>query len=97
MCGWVVVLTRGCAVRYGCLHDIVLATSNTDETGEDKDSSESGGRIIFKRPVKRRRSESGAIQGSTSKRTKETSEKPKKYSSKGVSNASLLSFDQDED
>ena len=76
---------------------IALVTSNKDETGESKDNSESGGKIIFKRPVKRRSSESGAIQGSTSKRTKDDSEKPKKYSSKGVSNASLLSFDQDED
>ena len=75
----------------------MLATSSTDDTSDGKDSSESGGRIIFKRPVKRRSSESGAIHGSTSKRAKDDSEKPKTYSSKGVSNTSLLSFDQDED
>ena len=76
---------------------VALVTSNTDETDKSKDSSENGGRIIFKRPVKRRSSESGAIQSSSSKRTKDDSERPKKFSSKGVSNASLLSFDQDED
>ena len=88
--------TGGCALRYGCPH-IALVTSNMDETSESKDNGESRGKIIFKRPVKRRSSESGAIQSSTSKRTKDDSEKPKKYSSTGVSNASLWSFDQDEE
>ena len=69
-------------------------------------SEEDGGKILFKRPVKRRRSSEGVLDASTKKakdqgggggRGKGRSPRSRKGSSSGVKNSSLLSFGDEED
>ena len=64
---------------------------------ESKDNGESGGKIIFKRPVKRRNSESGTIQSSTCEWTKDDFKKPKNTQPRVSVMPVLLSFDQDDE
>lgn len=75
----------------------VTSQSQTSPTSTAA-SGEDSGKIVFKRPVKRRRSSEGVLDAST-KKTKDQSggkARTRRRSSSGVKNSSLLSFD-DED
>lgn len=73
---------------------------------EDNDTIDdsAGGKIMFKKPTKRKSSEAKALDASTSKKAKPNQERSsnrtthhqKKTKSKGVMSKSLLSFDDDE-
>ena len=78
--------------------------TGTKTTDNSNTSSESGGKIMFKKPIKRTSTEAAATTGplysSNSKRKTKSEEdkKKKKGSGVGVKNSKLLSFeDNDED
>ena len=62
-------------------------------------SEEDSGKIVFKRPVKRRRSSEGVLDASTKKTKDQSGDKVRRRrrSSSGVKNSSLLSFGDEED
>ena len=79
-------------------------------SGGDQSEGDSGGRILFKRPAKRRRSSEGVLDASTRKtggeapvkgsggKTRSPRTRKRSGSSSGVKNSSLLSFgDEEED
>ena len=71
------------------------------DVNPDSTTEEESGKIVFKRPVKRRRSSEGVLDAST-KKTKDEGRggRPrsrKGSSSSGVKNSSLLSFGDEED
>lgn len=101
-----------------CCHTDKEDSEDKDQSGDkkstDKESSEAeGGRIVFKRPAKRKSSESGVLDASTNKKAKQDSPRSQGGSSgsgrqrrrssgesqsRGVKNSSLLSFgDEEED
>ena len=61
--------------------------------------SEAGGRIVFKKPTKRKSTEGKVLDASTSKKPKpdEQQSRSKKTKTKGVKNKSLLSFGEEDE
>ena len=79
-----------------------VANRPPPDTQPDSTSEEDSGKIVFKRPVKRRRSSSEGILDASTKKTKEEGRggKPRsrrRSSSSGVKNSSLLSFGDEEE
>ena len=88
------------------------SSSNKEEGGKEEGGKEEGGKeeggsdkIVFKRPVKRRRSSEGVLDASTKKtggegegKTRSPRSRKGSGSSSAVKNSSLLSFgDEEED
>ena len=83
------------------------SSSNKEEGGKEEGGKEEGGsgKLVFKRPVKRRRSSEGVLDASTKKtggegegKTRSPRSRKGSGSSSAVKNSSLLSFgDEEED
>ena len=78
--------------------------AGTKTTDNSATSSESGGKIMFKKPTKRTSTEAAATTGplysSSSKRktkSEEENKKKKKGSGTGIKNSKLLSFDDNDE
>ena len=75
----------------------------TADSASGEDRGEGAGKIVFKRPVKRRRSSEGVLDASTKKTRDEVGRRGKvagrtrKGSSSAVKNSSLLSFGGEEE
>jgi len=61
------------------------------------DDQEDTGKIVFKKPTKRRSSEGGVLDASTSKKLKTDQSIERKPKTKGVKNNKLLSFGLDDE